>query len=485
MLVAGSRDAPPRHQTLRAAVDWSYALLDEQERRCFDGLSVFPGSFSLGAAHAVGDSGASDAQALETLARLVDRSLVLVERAGDAPESRYRLLDTLRAYGRERLTARQDLDQVQRRHAQWTLALVEEAERAFHGPEEDRWLRVLEREHANLRAALAWSIGVGDADTALRLVGSLGWYDGLRGAWTEGRGWLERALALPGATVPGRPRAAALASGGRMAAFLGDFVAARAWLDEAADLARRLGDDGLLLAARGAGMQILQFSASIEAAEELADALLPLARRLHDHWWEGRLLAVKAGAALHRGERADAVGLLEAGVQLARATGDLWSLAMALSQLGDVERSLGRYPRAGELYAESLALRDRLRLGGTGAPSLWHNLGYVAIASGDLVGAAARFTAARAEFRRLGERRGVAESVIGLAAVAAAEGRAEAAAQLFGAGEAGLEALGSQLWPSNRPEYERFVTLVRAALPPAEFAASWAAGRLTWSEQAG
>jgi predicted ATPase len=124
VLVAGSRSAPPRHQTLRAAVDWSYDLLEEHERGFFDCLSVFAGSFTLAAAESVclfaSESHGRGARALDLLAGLVDRSLVLVDRPGDAAESRYRVLETLRAYGRERLAARRDWDVLQQRHALWT-----------------------------------------------------------------------------------------------------------------------------------------------------------------------------------------------------------------------------------------------------------------------------------------------------------------------------------------------------------------------------
>jgi len=130
VLVSGKRTAPPRHRTLRAAIDWSYGLLDERERRLFDRLSVFAGSFSLSAATAVCGEGA---HVLELLANLVDRSLVVVERAPSDANSRYRLLETLRAYASERLKTGTDVDQIQQRHARWALNLAEQAERTFHG----------------------------------------------------------------------------------------------------------------------------------------------------------------------------------------------------------------------------------------------------------------------------------------------------------------------------------------------------------------
>ncbi|HET6316683.1 MAG TPA: helix-turn-helix domain-containing protein, partial [Chloroflexota bacterium] len=385
VLVSGKRTAPPRHQTLRAAVDWSYALLDERERQLFNRLSVFAGSFNLRAAETVCGN---DADVLEPLTTLVDRSLVVLERGADDAESRYRLLETLRMYAWERLNVGSEADQVQQRHARWALELAEQAEYAFHGPDESAWLWRLGKEHDNLRSALTWTTSTGDADTALRLVAALGWYYGLLGAWTESRGWVERALTTPGANTPTLARARALTWASRLASFQGDLSVARGWLHDAVELGRQLGDEVVVVAARSIEVQMVFFGGAFEAAAQLADDLLPRMRQLTDRWSEaywcqGRLLATKASAALGRGDYAQARGLLEEAEHLARASGDAWSLAMNLSLLGDLERSNGANLRAGELYAEALSLHESRGTGGTATPSLLHNLGYVELANGD------------------------------------------------------------------------------------------------------
>jgi hypothetical protein len=149
---------------------------------------------------------------------------------------------------------------------------------------------------------------------------------------------------------------------------------------------------------------------------------------------------------------------------------------MALGELGDLERVRGAHDRAGVLYAESLALHESLKLGER-SPSLIHNLGYVALAEHEPSSAAAHFTDALHQFSWRGDRRGVAECVIGLASVAAAEGDAVTAARLFGAGQAALEALGTQLWPSNRPDYEHWVARTGAELSASVFEILWSEGR--------
>ncbi|MCA1648425.1 MAG: hypothetical protein LC797_24190, partial [Chloroflexi bacterium] len=312
---------------------------------------------------------------------------------------------------------------------------------------------------------------------------------GLLGAWTESRGWVERALTTPGANAPTLARARALTCASRLAYFEGDLSAARGWLHDAVELGRQLGDEVIVVAARSIEVQMMFFGGAFEAAAQLADDLLPRMQRLADRWSEaywcqGRLLATKASTALGRGDYAQARGLLEEAEHLARASGDAWSLAMNLSLLGDVERSNGANLRAGELYAEALSLHQSRGMGGTATPSLLHNLGYVELANGDAQRAAERFGEAIVQFRRLGDQRGIAEAVVGLGAVAAFEARAETAARLFGAAEAALESLGTHLWPSNRSVYERSVAVARDAIEPRVFEAAWRAGRQLSLDQA-
>lgn len=155
---------------------------------------------------------------------------------------------------------------------------------------------------------------------------------------------------------------------------------------------------------------------------------------------------------------------------------------MALNELGDIERAGGRHDRARPLYEESAGVFADLGLGDQ--PGLLHNLGYVALAAGDRLGAAARFTQALTRFLRLGERRGMAECLLGLGAVAAAEGRRADAGRLFGAGEAALEEMGARLWPANRPDYERWLRRVRASRAVVDFDRARAEGRALSLEHA-
>ncbi len=486
LLTAGSRTAPDRHQTLRSAVDWSYELLTSAERRCFERLSVFAGGFTLEAAEAVcaGDEFASTA-VLDLVSRLVDRSFLVAEPSDGTGETRYRLLETMRAYGAERVTERGDAEQIRARHAVWLTERAEQAERAFHGPQQGRWLRWCEREYDNARAVLTWAVQRKDVDVAVRLASAFSWPLLVHQRWTEGLEWAQRALALTPAS-PTRERGWLLIGAVQFAIFRGDVTSnrpsgatddlIRGWMKELQTISESLADDVLLLGCRGLMGLFAEFEGQpahvpFQTPEEaLADA-----RSVGYTWGIRRALESKARDAQRHGDIDTAIACLQEATDSARADGDGWSLAMALNELGDIERARGAHASAGPLYRESAAVFADLGLGDQ--PSLVHNLGYVELAAGNQADAAACFTRALIQFRRLGARRGMAECVIGLGCVAAAGGRPADAARLFGAGEVALKALRTHLWPSNLPDYDHWVARARASRTEEQFARDLAQGR--------
>ena len=209
LLDRGDRTASPRHQTLRAVVEWSYGLLDDAERRVFNRVAVFVGGFTLEAAEAVCPQPGEGQQAVASgLWRLVDKSLVVSE-GYRAARRRFRLLETLRAYGLERLFESDEAEQVRDRHAQHFSAVVAPAREGLRSPDQSEWLNRLELEHGNLREAMEWSVQRGAAETAVRLAGSLYPFWDLRGHYSEGRRWLARALAAEGPVAPATARSRA------------------------------------------------------------------------------------------------------------------------------------------------------------------------------------------------------------------------------------------------------------------------------------
>jgi predicted ATPase len=242
LLTVGSRTALPRQRTLHATMDWSYDLLPEQERILFRRLSVFAGDFTLEAAELVcaGEDLRSD-EVLNLLSHLVDKSLVLV--AEQDGEARYRLLETVRQYGWEKLSESGEEGRVRGRHAGHYLTLAEEAEPELKGEGQVAWLERFEREHDNLRSALRWLLERGESEKAARLGWALWLFWWIRGHFAEGQRSMEQAVSVAGsAAIPASAQAKALYVEGTMACGQGDPRSAEVLLEESAALFRELGD---------------------------------------------------------------------------------------------------------------------------------------------------------------------------------------------------------------------------------------------------
>src|SRR5215208_1361545 len=200
-LTGEARDLPARQQTLREAIAWSHDLLSDGEQVLFWRLGVFAGGFDLDAASAVAAvAGGPDGDVLAGLAALMYQSLVQRAEGGKAP--RFAMLETIRSFAVERLEASGELAAVREAHARYFLGLAEATAPHLEGPEQATWLDQLDRDHANLRAALGWVQERGDAGTGLRLAGALGLFWFMRGDLAEGRSWLSTVLAMPAATEP-------------------------------------------------------------------------------------------------------------------------------------------------------------------------------------------------------------------------------------------------------------------------------------------
>jgi predicted ATPase len=290
VLTGGARDLPERQRTLRATLDWSYDLLDAGAQALFRRLAVFAGGCGLEAAQAVGSAGASPAvsgDVLEELGILVDQSLLRLDEPADG-EPRLSMLETIRAYGLERLAASGEEAQVWRCHATYYLALAEQAEPALLGPEQVTWLARLERERDNLRAALSWAWESGETEVGLRIAGALWRFWHLHGYVSEGRGWLDALLerdAAEGNRAPQAVRAKALRSAGGLAFFQGDYARAEVHYDDARRLYEILGDEEN----RAGALHNLGIVASARAA--LQDAAFAAA------WSEGWALSPEQAIA--------------------------------------------------------------------------------------------------------------------------------------------------------------------------------------------
>jgi predicted ATPase/class 3 adenylate cyclase len=488
LLTGGSRTALPRQQTLRALIDWSYDLLSEAERTVFRRLSVFVGGWTIEAAEAIcGDAvppragaGGED-DVLDLLTQLVNKSLVVVGEEG--AETRYRLLETIRQYARDKLLESGEAAALHGRHRDWFLALAEQDEPELGRLGQTAWLDRMEAEHDNLRAALEWSIGGGDAEAELRLVGALHWFWWVRGYWSEGRKWLEGALSRgKGASAPARAKA--LCGAGNLAGFQGDYAQAKARLEESLVLFRELGNKGRIAWSLGTLGLFTGSRYSYNLAVELCEEGLALSREIGDKSGISDSLTLLGIVVSGQGDYGRVVELFEESLSLSRESGYKWGIALALFMLGAMARNQNDYGRAEELFEESLALLRELGVKKSIADSLI-NLGDVRQHQGDYDRAKELYKESITMHRGLDNRWGIASCLIGLGGVAVAEGQQERAARLFGAAEALFEAIGVSLKPSDRPNYyDRSVAAVRAELGEEVFAKAWSQGRKMTVEEA-
>jgi predicted ATPase/class 3 adenylate cyclase len=475
LLTGGSRTALPRQQTLRALIDWSYDLLSEAERTLLRRLSVFAGGWTLEAAEAVCAGEVVEAwEVLDLLTSLVDKSLVTYDEEGRA--GRYRLLETVRQYGRERLLEAGEVEAVRSRHLGFFLRTAEETEPKLYGPEQAAWLDRLEREHDNLRAALAWSGAQGEWEAGLRLCVALWWFWQVRGYWREGQEHLAGLLALPGAEARTAARANALNSAGTLVRHQGDYAGARSLHEESLVILRELGDRRGIAASLNNLGDVANCQGDYAGARSLHEESLAISRELGDK----RGIAVSLGAlgwtALWQGDSGAARALLEESRALFREVGDKRGIAWTLSGLGIVARHHGDSGAARALLEESLAIRRELGNKHEIAFSLFY-LGGVVHDQGDYGAARALLEESLAIRRELGYKLGIAQNLEGLAAGAVAQGQSERATRLFGAAEGLREAIGGRLPPADRAEHDRSVSAVRTALGEEAFTAAWAEGR--------
>jgi predicted ATPase/DNA-binding SARP family transcriptional activator len=480
LLAGGRRTGLPKERSFRAAVDWSYDLLSEPERRAFERLSVFAGGFGLEAAEAVASGEAIAARDVAgLLASLVDRSLV--QRVGSSPV-RYRLLEPLRQYAAERLAAAGETDAARRRHLGFYAALAEAAEPALRGREQRTWLDRLEDEHDNLAAALASAVELGDPDAGLRLAAALAPYWQMRGHFSEGRERLRVALSTSDQNAPARARA--LVEAGSLAYFQCDFHDTLHHCEEALDLYRRAGDRwGVAYALAELGLAAWELGES-DRARACFNESLTLRRDLDDRWGVATTLSYLGFAAVAEGSLDEAEAAYEQSLAWFRGQGDDSGAAVVLVWLGGLAGLRGELGPAEELLRQSLELAEPI---GERWARAWaqSQLARVAVLRAREQEAGDLYRQALRTFGDLGDRVASAICLEGLAELASRRGQPERAAELFGAAEV-PRALGAGLYLStvDAPGHQRRIAALRSQLGEDVFRHAWARGRSKTLEQA-
>ncbi len=481
LLTSGSGSDVPRHQTLRAMLDWSYDLLEENEKQLLARFSVFAGGFTLAAAEAVaiGDPIAKD-DVVYLLIALVEQSLVVADEDGD----RYRMLETVREYAREKLAASGSAELMRAQHRDYFLALAEEAEPKLMGAQQVEWLRRLEEEHENLRAALDWSLMEAESSGSLRLCGALARFWNTRGHFSEGRAWCARILGNAGANVRTKERAKALNAAGALAHLQGDYPAARERYEERLAIARELGSKTTIASS------LINLGSAVKAqgdapiARAMYEEALAIAREQgHQELIAGALNNL-GSLVRELGDLSGARTLYEESLVIKRAQGDKQGIANTLNNLGLVASAESEFASARALYEESLAIKRELG-DQQGIANSLNNLAAMALEQGEFATARGLDEASLAIERELMNRRGITNSLEGLAAVHAGLGDPLRAARVWGAAERLRAEVGSPLTPIGRPPYDRPVAAARATLADdAAFDRAWQEGRALTMEQA-
>jgi predicted ATPase/transcriptional regulator with XRE-family HTH domain/Tfp pilus assembly protein PilF len=478
LLTGGPRDVPERQRTLREAINWSYALLDGEGKALFRRVSVFVGGWTLAAAEAVCASAeglpALTGDVLLGLAMLADQSLVVVE-SDPQGEPRYRLLETVRVFGRAQLSEAGEMEVLASAHAAWCVAVTEEAEPALAGVQQATWLARLEQEHDNLRAALSWATERRAEEVGLRLAGAVWRYWDIRGHVSEGRTWLEIVLSNSGRAAP-VARARALTGAGNLAYSQGDYTRAVALHEESLALRRELGDEWGIAASLNNLAIVACEQGDYTRGTALNQEALAMRRELGDMRGIAISLNNLGLVASDQGDYTRAIALHEESLALTREMGNKVSIATSLNNLGLVAFHQGDYARAAALHQEALALKRELGNKG-GIAVLLNNLGLVTFHQGDYTRVVALLHEALLLSRDVGARILMAEALEPLAWSVAVQGRPERAAQLVGSAAALRETLGVPLAPEYRLGHDQAVKAMRTALGEEVFAATLAAGR--------
>jgi predicted ATPase/DNA-binding SARP family transcriptional activator len=434
LLTGGARDLPAHQRTLRSTIAWSYELLEPDLKLLFARLAVFLGSFSLEAAEEVCGAPTLDLDIFEGVTRLVNKSLLRCEELGE--EVRFRMLETLREYGLERLKESGEETAVRDRHAEHYEAFVKKAAPELVRAEQANWLDRLEREHENLRAALGWYLAQAQADKVIHTGWALWRYWWVHGQPSEGQSWLERALVM-GEHLSDEARAQGMVVLALMLFLRGELAQASCLLEESLKLS-----SSMTLALRVMAHVLCGHAAfgqdDYPTARHHFDEALALSQAANESGWSGATLSGIALIELRQGDFAAAATHLEEGEALLRASGDLFYLATNLNVQGLMMLVQRKHAQAESSFRESLALAHRIRM----TLATTHVL-------------------------------------IGLACSAVMSGHGEEAARLFGAAEALRELGGIHHFQAEgiRLLYEHHVAVLRDKLGEETFAREWALGR--------
>lgn len=484
LLTRGSPDALPKHQTLRAALDWSFRLLGAPEQILLRRLGVFAGSFDAEMVEAICDH---DLQvpSLDVLTDLVDKSLVMiVQHQEDCV--RYRLLETIRQYAREQLQQALEQETFATRLLDWCADSVEHLAPELKGASQDVHFVRLETEYDNLRAALQFALDPRRVETGFRLAGMLERFWLTRGHVSEGRYWIKRLLGVPlGQNEPTLARVKAMGVAGMLAEHQDDYDEAFQYFHQCLQDWQRLENvEGVATALTALGNVALDLRDYMQANARMQESLV-LWRELGD---EGGQVASLIGLGIAADEQGDferATELDNEALAIARRIGDRWLIAVLLNNLGEVAAEQGDWQRADLLLRENLAIRRALG-DHRGEGIALKNLGDVALRQNNWIEARTSYKQSLTIAQSGRFQNGIVIALEGLVLVESAQAgagssfdntRARRAALLLAVAEQLRETLRAPRTPLGIQEFQALLEQLRAHLDERTFAMAWAEGR--------
>jgi len=487
-LLTMGKSSLPHHQTLEAAIDWSYELLSEPERVLLQRLSVFSNGWTLEAAEAA----ASDPfiipreNTLDLLTQLVNKSLVIVDFQTQG-ETRYRLLETVREYAHKRLIRSGEAERIENQRFDFFFSLVERAEIGFKSADHQLWLRRLALEQDNLRAALAHGQARERFEETLQFAGTLFWFWQTVGNIGEGRSHVERILAASESTSAGAARAKALWTAGSLAWIQADYIAARPRLEESVRLWRALkaaGDAGLAVALRELGILAIYQGEADYALSVLEESLLLLQES--DRLWDLALAFYNRGLVYEvKNDVGTAREDFEKCLALFRRLNEPWGLAVSLNGLGRIAGRQASYDAARSYLEESLKLSRMLEDPWSIATTLYL-LGETAFRQKNMEEAINCYAQSLALNRTVGDRAMIGFTLHNLGKIARLQGELQRAARLFGAAKAlGGDVGVTTSWSlTNHNERERDIAVIRAGMDEEAFEPAWKEGQAMSADEA-
>jgi predicted ATPase len=463
-LVSPAKDIPDRQQTLSGTIDWSYQLLDPEVQRLFARLGIFAGGFTLEAAQAICPS-MDELDVFHGIETLLNNSLLRrVDSVTEEP--RFDMLQTIREFALEKAVEAGLMEELHRTHCYYFTALAGRGmEGGIYGPDSVLWMNIYEQEHDNYRLTMTWALEHPEegVQPMIVILNQLTWFWYRYGYLQEGSEWTERALKATEPMGESLARAYALAARGSLALWSGDLLLAAQRTKEAMEMGQRLNLDPVYaLTKMTYGTTLVNQGRDKEAYPHLVDSI-----ELYDdqdqRWLKGIALVHLANVSLGLGDPEQALRWLDTAKPLLNASGDVWTMAFGLNNYGEVARAQGDYESAEEYYRRTEALYKQADAKGDQA-RLSTALGYIARHKGEYDQAQDLFLESLDEFRKLGNQRGIAECLGGLAGLAAERGEHAWAAPLLGAADALLQDIEGAWWPADRVEIDRAKKRTQEAL---------------------